>query len=116
MEPGKETNKPQNHGRYPDEMRERVIRMVKDQREQYPSEKGAIASIASKMGIHPDTVRTWVRRDEVDHGEREGMTTDERALLVKLTRENKELRRANEILKAASAFFARELDPTTRMQ
>jgi transposase len=63
------------------------------------------------MGMHRDTLRSWVRREQIDAGKRSGLTTDEREQLKQLQRENKELRRANEILKSASAFFARELDP-----
>ena len=71
----------------------------------------AISSIATKCGMTPETLRKWVRRAEVDAGARPGLTNAERQRLVELERENRELRRANEILKAASAFFARELDP-----
>jgi transposase len=70
----------------------------------------AIRSVAEKLGPSPETVRNWVRRVEVDEGRRPGLTTDERQRLKALERECRELRRANEILKAASAFFAAELD------
>ena len=70
----------------------------------------AIESISKKLGINHETLRVWVRRAEVDTGERPGLTSDERARIRQLERENKELRRANEILKAASAFFGAELD------
>src|ERR671939_1914569 len=92
--------------RYPQEMRERAIRLVREHRGEYPSEWGTITSIAGKLGIDPETLRLWLRRDEVDHHQRPGLTSDERQRLRELERENKELRRANEILKAASAFFA----------
>jgi transposase len=85
--------------------------MVLEYRRDYPSQWAAISSIAAKCGMTPETLRKWVRQVEVDSGGRVGLTTDEREQLRKLERENKELRRANEILKAASAFFARELDP-----
>jgi len=78
---------------------------------EYPSQWAAISSIATKCGMTPETLRKWVRRAEVDGGARPGLTSDERRRLAELERENRELRRANEILKAASAFFARELDP-----
>ena len=82
-----------------------------DHREQYTSEWAAITSIAEKCGMTPETLRKWIRRAQVDSGSRQGVTSDERERLRELERENRELRRANEILKATSAFFARELDP-----
>jgi transposase len=91
-------------------MRERAVRMVSDHQHEYASQWKAIESIAKKLSINHETLRIWVRRAEVDGGERRGVTTDERARLRELERENKELRRANEILKAASAFFGAELD------
>ncbi len=98
-------------GRYPVEMRERAVRLVREHEDEYPSQWAAITSIASKCGMTPETLRKWVRGAEVDSGERLGLTTEERQRLQALERENRELRRANEILRAASAFFARELDP-----
>ena len=98
-------------GRYLQELRERAVRMVQDGRKQYPSQWQAIASIAGKLGMHPVTLHEWVKRAEIDSGQRAGLTTEERERLKQLERENKELRRTNEILKSASAFFARELDP-----
>lgn len=97
--------------RYPPELRERAIRLVREHRNEHPSESAAIQSIAGKLGITPETLRLWVRRDEVDQGRRPGVTSAERERIRELEREVRELRRANEILKAASAFFARELDP-----
>jgi transposase len=85
--------------------------MVREHRAEYPSEWAAIPSIASKLGMTAETLRQWLRRDEVDHGQRAGLTSAERERIRELEREVRELRRANEILKAASAFFARELDP-----
>jgi transposase len=70
----------------------------------------AITSIAPKVGVHPETLRLWVRRTQIDKGERPGLTTEERERLMQLERENRELRRANEILKSAAAFFGAELD------
>ena len=101
-------------GRYPDELRERAVRMVFDHAHEYPSQWKAIESIAEKLSINRETLRGWVRRAEVDGGRRPGVTTDERERMRELERENRELRRANEILKAAAAFFARELDPQPR--
>ncbi len=97
--------------RYPPELRERAMRLVREHREEHPSEWAAIQSVAAKLGMTPETLRLWLRRDEVDHRQRPGLTSDEQQRLRELERENRELRRANEILKAASAFFARELDP-----
>jgi transposase len=85
--------------------------MVLEHEGEHPSQWAAITSIASKFGMTPETLRIWIRRAEVDAGARPGLTTEERERLRELERENRELRRANEILKAASAFFARELDP-----
>ena len=85
--------------------------MVFEHQDGYPSQWKAIQSIAEKLKVNHESLRQWVRRAETDAGTRPGLTTDERARMKQLERENKELRRANEILKAASAFFARELDP-----
>jgi transposase len=84
--------------------------MVFDHQAEYPSQWKAIESISAKLSINHETLRQWVRRAETDAGHRPGLTTDERARMRELERENKELRRANEILKAASAFFGAELD------
>lgn len=97
--------------RHPVELRERAVRMVFEHQHEYPSQWKAIGSVAEKLDINRETLRLWVRRAEVDEGQRPGLSTDERARMRELERENKELRRANGILKAASAFFARELDP-----
>ena len=71
---------------------------------------GAVSTVAHQLGIGPESVRNWVKQAEIDKGQRPGLTTEERRRLVELERENRELRRANEILKSASAFFAAELD------
>jgi transposase len=90
--------------------RAQAVRMVAEARPQHESEWAAIASVASKIGASAETVRTWVRRAEVDAGQRPGMTSEEHAEVKRLRREVAELRRANEILKAAAAFFGAELD------
>ena len=99
------------NNKYPPEIRERAVRLVLDHEHEYPSQWKAICSIADKSDLNRETLRQWVRQRERDTGRRPGLTTDERKRLADLERENKELKRANEILKAASAFFARELDP-----
>ena len=96
---------------YPRELRERAVRMVLEHQHEYGSQWEAICSVADKLGPTPETVRNWVRRAEVDDGVRPGTKTADAERIKELERENRELRRANEILKAASAFFARELDP-----
>jgi len=98
-------------GRYPVEVRERAVRLVQEHQQEYPSPSAAITSIATKCGMTAETLRKWVRQAEVDVGARPGLTSTEQQQLVQLERENRELRRANEILKSAAAFFARELDP-----
>jgi transposase len=100
-----------NQRRYSPEMRERTVRLVAENQAEYPSQWAAIRSIAEKAGMSTETLRNWVQQAERDSGRRLGVTTDERQRMKELEREVKELRRANEILKAASAFFARELDP-----
>ena len=96
---------------YPRELRERAVRLVIEHRSDCKTEYAAIRSIAAKLGIAtPETLRSWVRQAEVDAGQRPGTTSEESAEIRRLRAEVKELRRANEILKAASAFFAAELD------
>jgi transposase len=95
---------------YPPEMRERAVRMVLDHQDEYPSQWKAIESISAKLSINHETLRIWVRRAETDAGKRPGLSTDERVKIRELEREVKELRRANEILKAAAHFFGAELD------
>src|SRR5579884_203748 len=95
---------------YAPEVRERAVWMVAEHAGEFPSQWAAICSVASKLGMTAETLRKWVRRAEVDGGLRPGLTTDERQRLKELERENRDLRRANEILKDASIFFATELD------
>ena len=96
--------------RYPQEVRERAVRMVFEHTKEYSSQWAAIGSISGKLGMTPETLRRWVRQAERDEGLRPGLTTDERLRMKELERENRELRRANEILKSAAAFFGAELD------
>ena len=104
MQPGK---------KYPPEIKERGVRLVLEARAEDPtlSANAAYARIGARLGISKDTLRTWVRQHEVDAGARVGVTTQDNAKIKELEREVKELKRANEILLAASSFFARELDP-----
>ena len=97
--------------RYSRELRERAVRMVMEHEAEHASQWATMVSVASKIGCSPETLRKWVRRTECDQGRRPGVTSEERARLKQLERENRELRRANEILRKASAFFAQaELD------
>jgi transposase len=88
--------------------------MAIEKRPDYPSEWATFAAVSKLFGMSPETLRTWVRRDQVNTGSRPGLSTDERARLKALERENRDLRRANEILKDASIFFATELDGRTK--
>jgi transposase len=97
--------------RYSPEVRERAVRLVQEHEREYASQWAAIVSIAGKIGCTPETLRSWLRQVERDQGQRPGLTTEEQQRLKALERENRELRRANEILRKASAFFAQaELD------
>src|SRR5712671_2028253 len=97
--------------RYPPEMRERAIRMVRETIAESGERVGAVSRVARQLGIGTESLRNWVKQVDVDSGKRPGMTTAEQRRIAELERENRELRRANEILKAAAGFFARELDP-----
>ena len=97
--------------RYSPEVRERSVRLVLDQTDKHSSQWAAIQSVASKIGCTSETLRRWVRQTEYDSGTRDGLTTSERERMKILERENKQLKRANEILRKASAYFAQaELD------
>ena len=103
--------KKKTSNRFSPEVRERAVRMVLEHRGDHASQWAAIASIAAKIGCTGETLRGWVRQAERDSGQRTGLTSDERARLKALERENRELRQANEILRKASAYFAQaELD------
>ncbi len=101
--------------KYSAEVRERAVRMVFEHQDEYDSQWAAIQSIAQKIGCSGETLRSWVRQAERDQGKRTGLTSEERARLKELEREVRELRRANEILRKASAYFAMaELDRRAR--
>jgi transposase len=96
--------------KYPIELRERALRLWRSEQPRRP-----IAHVARELGLNPETLRTWIRQEEADRGERgDRPTTGELEELRRLRKEIAELRRANEILRAASAYFASELDPTRR--
>ncbi len=97
--------------KFSDELRERATRMAVELRRDPAAKSGAIRRVAEQLGMHPETLRNWVRQAEIDGGVRPGTTTDDAKRLAELEQENSELRRANEILRTASAFFAAaELD------
>jgi transposase len=100
---------------YPPEFRQRALRMLEESMPEHETEYAAIRHVGARLGVGPETLRKWRRRAEIDAGQRPGLTSDEHAEVKRLRREVAELRRANEILRTASAFFAAELDrPTTR--
>lgn len=100
---------------YPQQFRERALRMVEESLPEHETEFAAMKKVATKLGISPEAIRRWKRQSEVDSGLRPGISSEASEEIKRLRRENLELRRANEILKSASAFFAAELDrPTTK--
>lgn len=100
--------------RYPDELKARAVRMVLDHRAEYPTQYAAIKAVAERLDVGTESLRLWVKRADVDAGREPGVSSEERAEIKRLKRENAELKRANEILKSAASFFARELDPPRR--
>ena len=97
--------------KYPEELRERAVKMVLEIRAREGKGRGEIARVARQLGIHREALRTWIRQLEIDDGQRPGITSEDSRRIAELEREVRELPRANEILKAASAYFSRELDP-----
>ena len=105
------TSNSSSQRRYPAEMRERAVRMVHEAIAESGERIGAVTRVARQLGIGTESLRNWVKQAEIDSGKRSGITSAEQKRIAELEREVRELRRANEILKAASAFFAAELDP-----
>ena len=100
---------------YPQQFRERALRMVEESLPEHETEFAAMKKVATKLGISPEAISRWKRQEEIDSGQRQGVSSEAGEEIKRLKRENSELRRANEILKSASAFFAAELDrPTTK--
>jgi len=97
--------------KYPEELRDRAVKMVLEIRQRDGKGRGEIARVGRQLDVHPEALRSWLQQAEIDSGQRPGTTTEDKQRIAELERENRELRRANEILKAASAYFARELDP-----
>lgn len=96
--------------RYPPEMKERAVRLVFETAAEQGEWHGAVGKVSKQLGIGPESLRNWVHQEEVERGTRAGLTTEERARMKELERENRDLRRANEILKSAAVFFGAELD------
>ena len=97
--------------KYPDELRERAVKMVLEIRAEEGKGHGELARVGRQLGVHPEALRGWVKQAEIENGTRRGTRTGDQRRIAELEREVWELRRANEILKAASAYFARELGP-----
>jgi len=103
-------NKRPGYQRYPQELKERAVNMVRELRQSDPKDNGVIARVARQLGIGPESLRIWVTRAEIEDGKRPGMSESERSELASLRKEVRELRRANDILQAAATFFGAELD------
>jgi len=108
------TGGPSRPQKYPDEMRERAVRMVLEIRRDSGQSQGVIPRVAKELGIGVESLRIWVNRAEVDSGRRPGLSSGDAQRIAELEREVRELRRANDILRAASIFFAGELDPKSK--
>ena len=95
---------------YPRELREQAVRLVREWRKAHGRSDGGLREVSEQLGVHVESIRNWLRQAEVDSGDRPGASSEERARIKELEKENAELRRANEILKSAAAFFGAELD------
>lgn len=95
---------------YPKELRDQAVRLVREWRKEHDRRDGGIREVASQLGVHVESVRNWVRQASIDSGDAPGVTSEDRARIRQLEKENAELRRANEILKSAATFFGAELD------
>jgi transposase len=102
--------KGQNGKRYPSELKERAVRMVRELQQADPRDKNVISRVARQLGVGTESLRLWVKQARIDAGDRPGLTTEEREELKRLRKENFELQRANDILQAAATFFGAELD------
>jgi len=96
--------------RYPAELKERAVRMVRDLRREDPGDHGVIARVSRQLGVGTESLRLWVNQAEIDDGIRGGLSTEERKELAELRKENRDLKRSNDILQAAAIFFGAELD------
>jgi transposase len=95
---------------YPRELRDQAVRLVREWRKEHHRRDGGIREVATQLGVHVESVRNWVRQASIDDGDAPGVTSDDKAKIRRLEKENAELRRANEILKSAATFFGAELD------
>jgi transposase len=109
--PKQQASKQGSGHRHPAELRERAVRMVQETMKETGERHGVVTRIAVQLGLGSETLRHWVKQAEIDNGQRPGITTKDQQRIVELEKEVRELRRANDILKAAAGFFARELDP-----